>query len=390
MKKTLRTDITVGDICKGFTYDKNEGKGLFGLNGKLIIQPEYQRNYLYGDGKKDVAVIESILKEYPLGLLYFVRNSNGMLEVLDGQQRITSFGRYVTETDAFAVTEPSTGRKLYYSSLEPDIQKLILKTPLTIYICEGTPSEIMQWFETINMTGTELNDQERRNAAYYGPFVSASRKVFSNSGNTKMEKWRTYVKGEPKRQGILETALDWISKEKIDDYMAKNRYSSDITKLEDYFDSVINWADSLFDYTGNEVKGLPWGRLYDTYKNNAYDHDKINERVMELLADPCVRKKSGIFEYVLGREQDPKLLEIRVFDELVKRSVYTKQTKDAEAKGESNCPYCTLEGKANAKKIWKYKEMDADHVTAWSKGGITDITNCQMLCRNHNQIKGNK
>lgn len=77
MKKTLLTDVTVGELSEGFIFDHAENKGLFGWNGKLVIQPEYQRSYLYDKGGKDVAVIESLLQGYPLGLLYFVDVGNG-------------------------------------------------------------------------------------------------------------------------------------------------------------------------------------------------------------------------------------------------------------------------------------------------------------------------
>jgi len=388
MKTTLHTDWTVGDVCKGFIYDKNEGKGLFGLGGKLIIQPEYQRNYIYGDGKKDVAVVESLLKGYPLGLIYFVLNKDGMYEVLDGQQRITSFARFVNQSWPFAVERK--GKPRYFSSLDKDEQDKITKAPLTIYVCEGEPSEIQEWFETINIAGVPLVKQELRNASYHGPFVNKARAVFSNTGNANMNRWQTYVKGDPKRQAILETALDWVSDGDIDDYMAKHRYDTNIDELKNHFDTVIDWVDSVFEYTGSEVCGLEWGRLYRQYHTNAYSKDDVTKRVDELLADTQVTNKRGIFEYILGGEKDTTLLNVRVFDEKTKKSVYDKQTKAAIAKGVSNCRYC-VEGHANnSKRIYRLNEMDADHVTAWSKGGATDASNCEMLCKTHNRMKGNR
>ena len=388
MKTTLHTDWTVGDVCEGFIYDKNEGKGLFGLNGKLIIQPEYQRNYIYGDGKKDVAVVESLLKGYPLGLIYFVLNNDGQYEVLDGQQRITSFARFVNQSWPFAVER--NGKPRYFSSLDSDDQKKITEAPLTIYVCEGKPSEIQEWFETINIAGVPLAKQELRNATYHGPFVTKARAVFSNTGNANMNRWQTYVKGDPKRQAILETALDWVSDGDIDGYMAKHRQDSDITELKNHFDTVIDWADAVFEYTGNEVCGLEWGRLYRQYHLNAYSKDDVAKRVDELLGDPQVTSKRGVFEYILSGEHDPSLLNVRVFDEKTKRAVYDKQTKDAQAKDRSNCPLCAIGHDNNAKRIYKLNEMDADHVTAWSRGGATDASNCQMLCKTHNRAKGNR
>lgn len=388
MKTTLHTDWTVGDVCKGFVFDRNEGKGLFGLDGQLIIQPEYQRNYIYGDGKRDVAVVESLLKGYPLGLIYFVRNADGMYEVLDGQQRITSFARYVNKSWPFAVE--LDGKPRYFDSLDADQQKLIVDAPLTVYVCEGEPSEIQAWFETINIAGVPLVKQELRNAAYHGPFVTKAREVFSDTGNSNMNRWQTYVSGDPKRQAILETALEWVSDGNIDDYMAQHRYDADIDELKNHFDTVIDWVDSVFEYTGSEMCGREWGRLYREYHKNAYSKDKVAERVNALLDDSQVTDKKGIFEYVLGEEKDSRLLNVRVFDKKTIKAVYRKQTAEAKVQDVSNCPLCAIGHDANAKRIYKESEMDADHVTAWSKGGATDEANCQMLCKTHNRAKGNR
>ncbi len=388
MKTTLHTDWIVEDICKGFIYDKNEEKGLFGLDGKLIIQPEYQRNYIYGDGKRDVAVIESLLKGYPLGLIYFVKNADGMYEVLDGQQRITSFARFVNRTWPFAVEW--NGKTRYIDSLDEDDRNRILNAPLTIYVCEGQPSEIQAWFETINIAGVPLVMQELRNASYHGPFVNLARKEFSNPSNANMNRWQTYVKGDPRRQAILERALDWVSDGNIDDYMAKNRYANNITELKNHFDTVIDWIDSIFDYTGSEMCGLEWGRLYKEYHSKAYSKDKISSRMDDLFGDPQVTNKKGVIEYILSDESKPELLNIRVFDENTKRTVYAQQTSKAKAEGVSNCPLCALGTDSNHIRIYKQNEMDADHVAAWSKGGATDISNCTLLCKTHNRAKGNK
>ena len=212
MITTLRTDLTVNDICEGFIYNELEGKGLFGLSGKLTIQPEYQRNYIYADGKRDVAVIHSILKGYPLGLIYFNKVSDDNLEVLDGQQRITSFGRYVT--NKFAVKDENQIEQ-YFSGLAADKQKKILDTKILIYECEGTESEIKEWFKTINIAGVPLNDQELLNAVFSGPFVTKCKEEFSNSQNANIQKWSAYVSGSAIRQQYLECALNWVSKGKI-------------------------------------------------------------------------------------------------------------------------------------------------------------------------------
>jgi len=209
MKTTLRTDITIKDICEGFVYNELEGKGLFGLSGTLTIQPEYQRNYIYADGKRDVAVISSILKGYPLGLIYFNKVSDSALEVLDGQQRITSFGRYVT--NKFAVKDEH-GMEQYFSGIAADKQAKILEAKLLIYECEGTESEIKEWFRTINIAGVPLNNQELLNAVYSGPFVTLGKAEFSNSQNANIQKWSAYISGSANRQEFLECVLDWVSK----------------------------------------------------------------------------------------------------------------------------------------------------------------------------------
>lgn len=335
-----------------------------------------------------MAVVEPLLKGYPLGLIYFVLNADGMYEVLDGQQRITSFARFVTHSWPFSVERE--GKPRYFDSLDPDDRERIVGTRLTIYVCEGEPSEILKWFETINIVGVKLTDQELLNASYHGPFVTRARAVFSNSADANMAKWRTYIRGDPKRQEVLETALDWISGGHVKEYMAAHRNDEDIGELRRHFETVIGWIGSVFDYTGKEICGLDWGRLYCEHHGKAYDRAKVGARVEELLADPQVTNGRGIFEYVLGGEEDGSLLNVRVFDDRTKRAVYAAQTRAATEAGTSNCPLCAIGHDGNAKRIWDLKDMDADHVTAWSRGGATDADNCQMLCKTHNRAKGNR
>ena len=387
MKTTLKTDITVKDICEGFVYNELEGKGLFGLAGKLTIQPEYQRNYFYADGKKDVAVIVSILKGYPLGLIYFNKVSDDKFEVLDGQQRITSFGRYVT--NKFAVKDEN-GMEQYFSGIASNKQELILQTRLLIYECEGTESEIKEWFKTINIAGVPLNNQELLNAVYSGPFVTLGKEEFSNSRNSNIQKWSAYISGSANRQDFLERALDWVSKGNIGDYMSRHRYDNNIIELKTYFNSVIDWVSTVFIDVESEMRGLEWGRLYETYRTQPYSPQNVSEQVHQLYADPYVKNRKGVFEYILGGSIDTRLLDIRVFDEATKKSVYATQTAEAVKNNVSNCPLCAIGHDSNKNKIWKLAEMDADHVTAWSKGGATDSKNCQMLCKSHNRAKGNK
>lgn len=390
METTLRTDITVKDICEGFVYNDFEGKGLFGLSGKLTIQPEYQRNYIYAEEKREASVIESILKGYPIGLIYFNKVDNNKFEILDGQQRITSIGRFLTLK--FSIKDEN-GYPQKFDGLAKDKRAKIENTKLLIYECEGTETEIMKWFETINIAGIPLNEQEKNNAIYFGPFVTLAKAEFSNSQNSNVQKWSAYINGKVRRQNFLHTALDWVSSSKniaIQDYMTSHRQDTNINELKTYFNSVIDWVSSVFSGLEKEMCGLEWGELYETYHNKAYDPKKIWKQVQDLYGDPYVKNRKGIFEYILGGSTDTKLLDVRVFDEATKKSIYKTQTAQAEAKGESNCPLCAHGHDSNKTKIWTLSEMDADHVTAWSKGGATDIKNCEMLCKTHNRAKGNK
>lgn len=386
--KATRKIYTVEEICKGFTYNEAEGKGLFGLSGRLTIQPEYQRNYLYAEqnGAREIAVIESVLKGYPIGLLYFNKVDDTHLEVLDGQQRITSLGRFLTRKFAVVIN----GMEQYFDYMPKDLQEKILKTELLVYECEGTESEIKEWFKTINIVGLPLEEQEILNAVYCGSFVNKAKEVFSNSQNANVNKWAAFLRGNVKRQAYLHTALEWVSKGNISAYMSLHRYDDNIREMQTYFDSVIDWASGIFQNIEKEMCGLPWGELYEKYHKQPYDPAQVAAKQRELYEDYYVKNKKGIYEYILGGCKDSKLLEVRCFDEPTKKSVYARQTAEAEQKGISNCPHCVLENGANKSKIWKLSEMDADHVTAWSKGGATDISNCQMLCQTHNRAKGNK
>lgn len=391
MKTTLRT-YTVAEIIDGFVFNELEGKGLFGLAGDLVIQPEYQRHYIYGNGKDDRAVVYSLLKGYPLGLIYFVdtaSQSDPHLEVLDGQQRITSIGRFVT--GRFAIVHD--GREQTFSSLPAEERERILDSELLVYICEGTEAEIKEWFQTINIVGQRLTPQELRNAIYSGPFVTEAKRFFSNSQSALQQKWAAYVKGDPKRQEVLEVALDWVSSAQgktIDGYMAAHRQDTGITELRTYFETVIDWVGSVFTAPPDKtMRGLPWGELYEKYHHRSYRAAAIASRLEELLGDPAVDTKKGVYEFLLGGESDPQLLTVRYFDTKTAQAAYKRQTDTAKEKRISNCPTCAHGTNTNRTKIWTFKEMEADHVTAWSKSGATTPANCEMLCRTHNRAKGN-
>jgi Protein of unknown function DUF262/HNH endonuclease len=389
--KTELKQYSVEQVLEGFVFNELEGKGLYGLAGELVIQPEYQRHYIYGDGRRDVAVVDSLLKGYPLGLIYFnVDSANDTLEVLDGQQRITSVGRFVTGKFAIKVA----GKEQVFSSLPKDDQHKILGSDLLVYECEGTETEIKEWFQTINIAGVPLNKQELLNAIYSGPFVTKAKAEYSNSNNANMQKWQSYIKGDPKRQEILEEALEWVASsqgDSIDAYLAQHRHDTDIAGLQTYFTSVIDWIGSVFIRPPDkEMRGLEWGRLYEVYHSIAYNASEIDKAVDELRADEAIRSAKGIYEYLLGGKAAPQLLDIRLFDDKTKRAGYERQTQKAKTAGLSNCPLCALGSDSNKSRIYKQSEMDADHVTAWSKGGGTELKNLTMLCQTHNRAKGNK
>jgi hypothetical protein len=321
------------------------------------------------------------------------------MEVLDGQQRITSIGRFIT--DKFAIKD-GNGMEQYFGGMAKDKQAKILETKLLIYECEGTESEIKEWFKTVNIAGVPLNNQELLNAVYSGPFVTLAKQEFSNSQNSNIQKWSAYIKGSANRQDFLERALDWVSKDWADKnydpkhnrpigkYMSKHRYDDNIDELKIYFNTVLDWASDVFIDVENEMKGLEWGRLYEMYHKQSYDPVKVSAEVKKVYGDPYVKDRKGVFEYILGGSEDTKLLNVRIFDDATKRTVYATQTTAAETKSKSNCPYCAIGHDANKSKIWALSEMDADHVAAWSKGGATDAKNCQMLCKTHNRAKGNR
>lgn len=396
MEATLNPRL-IRDIVDGFHYNTVEEKGLNGLDGKLVIQPKYQRNYIYADGERDVAVIESLLKRYPLGLIYFNQPDadEPLWEILDGQQRITSIGRFTT--DRFPIVD-ANGNEQYFSSLPKDQQDLIMDTELLIYDCHGTESEITEWFKTINIAGVPLEPQELRNAVYAGPFVDAAKERFSKSASALQQKWSVFVKGDPARQQVLEVALDWISAkhgQTIEGYMAEHRYDEDCADMQGYFDSVIEWSGSIFKLTDKSMRGVAWNELYEKYRNNSYSPADMTAQAEDLISDSQVGNSRGVYEYLLAGGVDAgvenaRLLNVRVFTEAVKKKVYKAQTSRATADGVSNCSYCAIGHGAKQDHIWPLKGMDADHVTAWSKGGATDESNCELLCASHNRAKGNR
>jgi len=289
--------------------------------------------------------------------------------------------------------EDENGNIQYFSGLPEEQQKLILESKLLVYVCQGEEKEVKEWFKTINIVGVPLNEQELRNAIYSGTFVNAAKRVFSNSQNAEIHKWGHYVKGDVKRQEVLRVALEWVCASRgmtVDAYMSMHRHDTQITELENYFRSVIDWVSTTFTMVENNMCGIEWGRLYETYHTTPYSIEHITERVKTLLEDDAVRCSRNIYEYVLGGEQQHALLDVRFFDDKDKKAAFKRQTEKAQKEGVSNCPLCAIGDNNNRTRIYKINEMDADHVTAWSKGGATTLDNCEMLCKSHNRAKGNK
>ncbi|MEX1100865.1 MAG: DUF262 domain-containing protein [Actinomycetota bacterium] len=371
--------VTVRDLTKDYVDNAEQGVAAYG--GKLDVRPPYQREFVYKDDQRD-AVIDTITKGYPLNTMYWAVRDDGTFEVMDGQQRTISIGQYVTGD--FTVD----GRG--FNNLQDDERARILDYELTVYQCEGKDSEKLDWFRTINIAGVELSDQELRNAVYHGSWVTDAKKRFSKRGCPAYGIARDYLSGEMNRQKWLETAIKWINDGKVEEYMAVHQHDPTAIDLWNYFASVIEWVKTTFPTVHREMKGLSWGPLYSKYSSTKFDPSAMDADVRRLRADSQVENNKGIYEYLLSGKTDTRLLSIRVFDDKTKAARYQQQTTIAEEAGPSNCPLCAVGNNANRTRIYAQDEMDADHVTAWSKGGNTDLKNCQMLCVTHNRAKGNR
>lgn len=348
------------------SYKDSDEEGVVGYSGKLDIRPKYQREFVYKDKQRD-AVIETIKNGFPLNVMYWVKTDQGNFEVMDGQQRTISIGQYVNGD--FSLNDR------YFHNLTDVEQNQILDYELMIYWCEGTNKERLDWFRIINIAGEKLTDQELRNAIYTGPWLSDAKLKFSKTNCVAYlmaNDGGQLLSGSPIRQEILETTLDWINDGKIEDYMAKHQHDQNANELWLYFQNVISWARLTFPKYRKEMRGLDWGGFYNQFKDEKFDTDKLEAEVTKLMMDEDVTKKSGIYEYVLTREE--KCLNIRAFTDNMKREAYERQ--------KGVCPDCG--------KHWEIGEMEADHIKPWVEGGKTSVENCQMLCRDDNRRKGKK
>lgn len=360
MKIKLK-EITIKEVADG--YKNNYEEGVVGYGGKLNIRPKYQREFIYKDDKRN-AVIETVKKDFPLNVMYWVKNEDGTFEVLDGQQRTISFCEYIEGNFSL--------NNLYFHNLTDTDKEQILNYKLMIYFCEGNDKEKLDWFKIINIAGEKLTDQELRNAIYTGPWLTDAKRYFSKTGCAAYGMASDYLKGVAIRQDYLETVIKWISNDNIEKYMAEHQHEPNANELWLYFQSVINWTKAVFPNYRKEMKGIDWGFLYNEFKDKKFDSKKLEKEITKLMQDEDVTKKSGIYPYVLTKNE--KYLNIRAFTEKQKREAYERQ--------KGVCPKC--------KKKFEIDEMEADHIKPWSKGGKTVAENCQMLCKNCNRTKSGK
>lgn len=374
MMTIKQIEVTVGDIARG--YINNEEQGVRGYGGQLDIRPPYQREFIYNENEQQ-AVISTVLKGYPLNVMYWVRRSEDAecpYEVMDGQQRTLSLCEYVDGKFAYDFKN--------FFNQPADIQKLILDYPLTIYLCEGEPSEKLEWFKTINIAGKPLNEQEINNAVYAGPFVTDAKRHFSKSNCGAYRLGKDLVNGTPIRQEFLKKALEWMAEhetregkpQSVVGYMAEHQHDPNANNLWTYFQNVLNWTITNFDLKKFKkiMKGLNWALYYDKYHSTTLDTADLASRISKLILDSDVQKQVGIIPYVLTG--DERHLDLRGFPEDIKLAVWEKQ--------HHICPSCQKE--------FDYEFMEGDHITPWREGGRTVIENCQMLCRECNRRKGGR
>lgn len=365
-------EITVADFFAGFK--DNQEAGVVAYGGKLNVRPPYQREFIYDDAKQE-AVIHTICKGYPLNVMYWAKNQDGTYELLDGQQRALSLCKFID--GRFSVDIMGDENVRYFRDLLPAEQQKILDYKLTIYVCEGSESEKLEWFKSTHIAGEKLTEQEMRNAMYTGPWLADAQLFFSQTNCVAYKLGEPYMNGSPIRQDYLEEVLNWCAAAddiSIEEYMALHQHDPNANEQKEYFKDVIDWVKNIFPNYRSEMKGLPWGKFFNKNKHHRLDPAALEQEITALMMDDDVTKKSGIYEYVLSGNE--RALHIRAFTPSQKRGAYERQ--------QGMCPFCTNEGLL---KRWDFKEMEAGHITPWSQGGHTTIENCQMLCRTHNREK---
>ena len=354
-------EITIREITEN--YIDNSEEGVVAYNNKLNIRPKYQREFVY-DEKKRNSVIETIIKGFPLNVMYWVKNEDETFEVLDGQQRTISFCQYV-------IGDFSLNHKAFHNLTQTEKEQ-ILDYKVMVYFCEGNDKEKLDWFRIINIAGEKLTDQELRNATYTGTWLTNAKSIFSKTNCAAYLLSKNYVAGSPIRQELLEKAISWISKDNIEEYMSIHQHDPNANELWIYFKNVIEWTKLTFPVYRNEMKGIHWGSLYDEFKDTMYNTNDLEKEIKTLMEDEEVGNQKGIYTYVLTRKE--KHLNLRAFSDKEKRIMYEKQN--------SICPIC--------KKEFDIKQMQGDHIKPWCKGGKTNLENGQMLCEDCNRAKSGK
>lgn len=361
--KITKTIITVRELAH--QYANNHEDGVSGFDGKLDIRPPYQREFVYKDKQRD-AVINTVLKGFPLNIMYWAVTGEDTYEVLDGQQRTISICDYVNGDFSF--------NNRLFSNLQHDEKDRILEYALDVYVCDGSDSEKLEWFKTINIAGEELTDQEIRNAVYSGPFVSDAKRRFSARNCPAEQLYGAYLKGSAIRQDYFETAMEWLNNGHVEGYMSQHQQDNTSLELWNYFQNVFEWVKAVFPHYRKEMKGIDWGYLYnDFYTQTAkINPNTLENNIRELMIDDEITNKKGIYTYVLSGNE--RTLNLRAFTPKQKREMYEMQ--------DGICVVC--------KKQFTLSEMDADHITPWSQGGQTEIDNGQMLCKEDNRRKSNR
>jgi len=365
-------EITVRELTTD--YEDNGDDGVVGYGGELDIRPKYQREFIYKDKQRE-AVIDTVTKDFPLNVMYWAVREEGGYEVIDGQQRTISICQFVQSDFSYQ------GR--YFHNLQSNEEEQILDYKLMVYLCSGTDSEKLEWFETINIAGEELTKQELRNAVYSGSWVSDAKRYFSRAGGAAQGLGGDYMGGNPIRQEYLETVIKWNNEGAIEEYMAIHQHDPNANALWLYYQSVIAWVKATFPTYRREMKGLPWGTLYNEFKDEHLDSTKLEERVGELMTDEDVGNKKGIYSYVLNGQE--KHLSIRAFSPNQKREAYERQRGLC-----ANGTHCLSPGNDDGKEVFAIEDMEADHIIPWRLGGKSTADNCQMLCLPDNRSKGGK
>ncbi len=364
--------IKIRDLVKGYVDDPEQGVRAY--DGLLDVRPAYQREFVYKEKERN-AVISTVMKGFPLNVMYWAKKDDGTFEVMDGQQRTISVCRYFAGD--FAWGELDLAAKYFHRQLA-DVQEKFLDYELMVYFCEGSPTEKIDWFKVINIAGLKLTDQEMRNAVYSGPWVSDAKRYFSKAGCVAAKIGTKYLNGSADRQEYLETAITWIinsTKDKaIEDYMAIHQGDGEAVELWLHFQKVVNWVETIFRKYRKEMKGLEWGRLYKEFSAKSYNPGELEKAVQKLMVDKEVQAKKGIYEYLLSDGARSEKLNLRQFDDAEKRAAFEQQ--------EGVCPKC--------KGSFTYEEMEGDHIVPWSKGGKTVPENLQMLCRRCNALKSDR